>query len=207
METSKICTKCKITKKLISFGKYIQTEDGLNNTCKQCNLDNAKKYNRTREGLITAIHSHQVSHSKTRQMDIPTYSKEELKEWILSQPNFEPLYINWVMMGYIRDLIPSVDRLDDYKSYELTNIRLVTFRENYKKAHYDKKNKINRKCYKPIYQYDLSENLIKEFISIQEASDDLGINRSNIGSCCNGKRKVAGGFIWKYKNDIIKLLK
>ena len=26
-----------------------------------------------------------------------------------------------------------------------------------------------------------------------------GCNKGNIGSCCKGKRKSAGGFIWKYK--------
>lgn len=28
-----------------------------------------------------------------------------------------------------------------------------------------------------------------------------GINKGNISSCCEGKRKSAGGFIWKYVEE------
>lgn len=28
-----------------------------------------------------------------------------------------------------------------------------------------------------------------------------GINKGNISSCCKGKRKSAGGFIWKYVEE------
>jgi len=53
--------------------------------------------------------------------------------------------------------------------------------------------------YKSILQFDLENNFIKEYKSIQEASLENNINRSNIGSCCNGKRKTAGNYIWMFK--------
>lgn len=31
------------------------------------------------------------------------------------------------------------------------------------------------------------------------ASKELKINKGNIGETCNGHRKSAGGFIWKYE--------
>lgn len=34
--------------------------------------------------------------------------------------------------------------------------------------------------------------------SALEAEMQLGINRGNIGSCCTGKRKTAGGFTWRH---------
>lgn len=34
--------------------------------------------------------------------------------------------------------------------------------------------------------------------SISEAGRSTGINKSNIGSCARGTRRVAGGFHWKY---------
>lgn len=37
------------------------------------------------------------------------------------------------------------------------------------------------------------------FRSIKTAADEMGINRANIVSCLNGKRKTAGGFHWKLK--------
>jgi group I intron endonuclease len=34
--------------------------------------------------------------------------------------------------------------------------------------------------------------------SALDAEMQLGINRGNIGSCCTGKRKTAGGFTWRH---------
>lgn len=51
---------------------------------------------------------------------------------------------------------------------------------------------------KAIAQYDLNENLIKEWDCIVSASKTLCIDASSISKACNGKRKTAGGFIWKY---------
>jgi len=50
---------------------------------------------------------------------------------------------------------------------------------------------------KPILQYDLEDNLIKEWSSITEAKK---IIKGDINACCNNKQKTAGGFKWKLKN-------
>lgn len=39
---------------------------------------------------------------------------------------------------------------------------------------------------------------IKEWNSILSASKELKIHFSNISRVCNGKRKRAGGYIWKF---------
>lgn len=49
-----------------------------------------------------------------------------------------------------------------------------------------------------IKQYDLQGNLIREWDTIKEAEQQLKIYQ--ISKCCRGKRKTAGGFIWKYKD-------
>jgi group I intron endonuclease len=51
---------------------------------------------------------------------------------------------------------------------------------------------------KPINQYDLEGNFIKEWESIIEAKKYIG--KGDIYSCCNNRQKTAGGFIWKFKN-------
>lgn len=51
---------------------------------------------------------------------------------------------------------------------------------------------------KPIFQYDLENNLIKEWVSASEAHNALGIDYRNISACCREKRKTAGGYIWKF---------
>jgi hypothetical protein len=52
---------------------------------------------------------------------------------------------------------------------------------------------------KKVKQYNLIGNFIKEYNSINEASKQTSINQGNISMCILGKRKTAGGYIWKYK--------
>ncbi len=52
---------------------------------------------------------------------------------------------------------------------------------------------------KAILQYDKNLNLIKEWISIKEASIYLNLNGPHISRVCRGIKKTAGGFIWKFK--------
>lgn len=49
-----------------------------------------------------------------------------------------------------------------------------------------------------IMQYSKDNIFIKKFISITDAENELNINHTNISACAKGKRKTAGGFIWKY---------
>jgi len=58
----------------------------------------------------------------------------------------------------------------------------------------------NPKLWKAVLQYDKKNNLIMEYKSITEAVNITGIK--HLVKVCNGKRKTAGGFIWKYKNEI-----
>lgn len=59
------------------------------------------------------------------------------------------------------------------------------------------KSLINR--FRPVLQYDINHNFIKEFCSIAEAERELKINSTGIIYSAKGVRKTAGGFIWKYK--------
>lgn len=53
---------------------------------------------------------------------------------------------------------------------------------------------------KKVLQYDLNMNLLNEFKSLAEAARNIKGNHGNISMCCQGKRKTAYKFIWKYKN-------
>ena len=52
---------------------------------------------------------------------------------------------------------------------------------------------------KKVSQYDLKGNWIRDFNSIKEAEELLNV--CNVGSCCSGLSKSAGGFIWRYYGD------
>lgn len=55
---------------------------------------------------------------------------------------------------------------------------------------------------KKVAQYNKQTNeLIKVWDSMHDVERELGINNGNISSCCKGKLKSAGGFVWKYLED------
>lgn len=58
---------------------------------------------------------------------------------------------------------------------------------------------------KPVIQYDLDGNFIKEWDCIQDASQTLHIKDANISRVCKGKRKTCGGFKWAYKSKGVAL--
>jgi len=65
------------------------------------------------------------------------------------------------------------------------------------------RNKIGKPNYhlrKPVLQFDLNMNLIKEWDFVLEASKKLKIRSCNIYNCCKGNQNTASGFVWKYKN-------
>ena len=60
----------------------------------------------------------------------------------------------------------------------------------------DFKQKYDYHC-KPVLQYDINNNFIQEWDSLTEA--DKALHVVHIAKVCNGTRKTAGGYIWKFK--------
>ena len=63
-----------------------------------------------------------------------------------------------------------------------------------------KKGKNNPRT-KRIIQHDKQGNLIRIWDYAKQVTEELGINHGNIIQCCKGKRKSAGGFVWKYVDE------
>ena len=53
-----------------------------------------------------------------------------------------------------------------------------------------------------VVMMDLNSNIIKEYPAISIASYENNILKSAICNCCKGHRLTAGGYKWKYKEDI-----
>lgn len=66
------------------------------------------------------------------------------------------------------------------------------------------KEKISNALSKTILQYGKDNNFVKEWKNAYEVKRELNISNSSINECCNKKRKTAGGYIWKYKMEVIK---
>lgn len=163
-----------------------------------CAIKATNEYFKTKQGLTVSIYTAQRCNSKNRGYSPPAYNLSQLRDWIFSKEKFHTLYDEWVNSDYDKSKRPSVDRLDDYKEYSLDNIRVVTWKENYKKSHSDKINGINKKGLRPVSQYSIDGNFIDEFYSAAQASRETGVCRPNITKCCSGERRWAGGFVWKY---------
>ena len=196
----KTCNRCNTEKELDSFSVSQRNKDGYACICKSCVSARNKEYWRTPKGRISCIFATQVSSSKQRKHSLPTYTREELIAWAYRN-NLHVLHQQWEKSGYLKDYVPSIDRLDPTKEYSLDNIRLVTWKENNEKAYEDRKTcrhitKQNRR----VRQLDMAGNQLSTFDSISSASRLTGITRININDVCRKKAhcKSAGGYFWEY---------
>lgn len=57
---------------------------------------------------------------------------------------------------------------------------------------------------KPILQYTLDGEFVKEWDSATTVQNELGIERHSIYRCLNGKSKSCAGFLWKRKESVCK---
>ena len=53
---------------------------------------------------------------------------------------------------------------------------------------------------KPILVYNTNGEFIKEYDDYLDAAKELGVHRTGISNCINGKYKKCGGYIFKYKH-------
>lgn len=60
------------------------------------------------------------------------------------------------------------------------------------------KDKMRLSHNKVVVQYTKEGEFVAEYESALVAKDITGVNNAHIGKCCNGQRKSAGGFIWKW---------
>ena len=82
----------------------------------------------------------------------------------------------------------------------LTESEAVSTYDDFQKNPFYYINNINKKYNKnPILMYKNSI-LIKEYLSVSDASKDLNIPVSNISANCRGKYKTCRGYVFKYKH-------
>ena len=199
MLNTKKCTSCKTIKDLSAFTRANSKKSGYQSHCKRCVNKYATRHIKTKAGLVSKIFKTQKISSKSRGHIQPTYTKEELREWLYSKPLFHILYDNWKRLDYQKNYIPSVDRKDDDIGYTMDNIQLMTWGENNLKGHKDHKSGKLVYDQRAVLQYTKDGKFVTEYHSIREAGRQTNNSPSNILYACIGKRKSAGGFKWKIK--------
>ena len=79
---------------------------------------------------------------------------------------------------------------------ELLKDKVNYFKEEYVMTE-ETKNNIGIAQYQKVGKYNLNGELIKEYNSLKEASEELKVHPSNISKACKGVNKTCKGFIWK----------
>lgn len=124
-----------------------------------------------------------------------------LRLWLCKNNKRKHLYLHRIIAtAFIDnpDEKPCVNHIDENKlNNDLSNLEWCTVRENL--IHGTRTKRAAEKCFKKVIQLDLNDNVLNEFESMVQAEQETGVSRRNISSCCNGKRKSAGGYKWMKK--------
>jgi len=198
MREGKECIECGEYKLLDMFGKHSNCKDGHKNQCKSCIAIKVLARKQTKIGLIKNIYTHQITRSRKRLHLLPEYTLEELTGTLLGMDAFHRLHKNWRLSGYETALRPSIDRLDNSIGYTKKNIQLTTWGANKSNGYTTRKNGTDTKRLKPVNQFTLDGEFIRNYFSMSEAARQTGIAQGGISQCCLNKTKTAGKFVFEF---------
>lgn len=172
----KTCSHCKVEQPLAAFNNQATGEFGKRNECREC----VKRYGRSPHGLAIGIYADQKEKCVARGYMQPAYTVEDLESWLIAQPLFDSLYATWVQSEFDTNQRPSVDRLNDYVSYTLDNIQLLTREANNQKNYDSRMDGTNNKQSLAVDMLDLNGKFIERFYSVSEAARRFNGVPSNI---------------------------
>lgn len=161
---------------------------------------------------VNSSFSYQTLYSKKNNLKV-SYSKKELVEWANKDPNFLQYLKEWISSDYSSKFKPVVRRKDNYKGFEFANIEIVpcyvainksnNSEKVIRNSNFAKNSKNNlRTEKKPVAQYTLAGEFVKNWPSVRAAEKALNLRNSDISDVCNkvNNRLTAGGFKWEFVN-------
>lgn len=139
-------------------------------------------------GLTGHMYERIKKRSKLKGWPIPKYSLSEFREWF--EGNGKNIYQEWIKSGMKPEIKPSVDRLSNDLPYKLSNMQVITKKENFDKGVNDRK--------RGVRQLDLEGVEIAIHPSITEAARNTGLLYGNIHKVLDGERHQTGGYNWEF---------
>jgi len=195
---TKQCVLCGEEKNIDDY-EYCGTSS---NKCHNCRKEISKAYYRNPAHYLGRMYRNQKTNALKRGHNPPSYTYEEFKLWVLGQKNYAGIWRNYERSGYKRNLAPSIDRLDDYQSYAFGNIRLITCEENIRQYSEDQDSGANQKRSTPVIRTNLKTREEKWFATQGYAGRQSDTHQANIHKCLSGERKTAGGYEWRYADEL-----
>ncbi len=180
---TKRCCECKQFKNLETFVKNKNTKDGLGSICKDCHKKVQSEYRKKYPWKQILLHIKSRCNNPNDKF-YHRYGKRRIK-CLITEEEIKKLWFRdkaWKLKK------PSIDRKDNNGNYIYSNCRFIEMIDNCIKS-----------SIKSILQYNLDNNLIKEWNSIKEACIYMSTTPSNLSCALTGKSKTACGFKWKYK--------
>lgn len=120
---------------------------------------------------------------------IASYKKlSEIKQYKKCGINHCLQHMSKTSYGYIWKYEEEIDIIND-----TPQLKELNFKRKISERHkYDKH----------VYQFDINGNFIKEYLSCQHAKRETNIDNSSIAKSARKIKNKAGGYIWRYKEDI-----
>ena len=155
-------------------------------------LENTRRWRLTYKGLTANLYAKILERKRRDAKAHDEFTLESFRAWLVST-SIKSIYREWEESGFKKELRPSVDRVNPLIGYKFKNMQVITAQENRIKGDSEK-----------LLLWGKTVVAIKDsrawcFPNIKSASERTGVNRNNISSVCNGKRKTAGGYKWEFQ--------
>lgn len=91
---------------------------------------------------------------------------------------------------------------ENKKNNRADNLEWCDCKYNINYGTHNKRISLTKGC--AVQAFDKNGQLVMEFHSMCEAERQTGISQQNISNCISGKRKTAGGYVWKKAIDVAR---
>lgn len=131
--------------------------------------------------------------------------------------HYRAMWINSLLKENLKPImrILKICPLSDFTKYESHYISLyrnkkLTNSDDTGQGNTGRKREIveraSKKNSKPVYQYDINGNFIREYKSVRNAAFLLKISHTQISRCCRGEYKHTNGLIFRYDRTLVNFI-